>query len=267
MGADLILVGRNERAAQLIMAKIAGGSGAGKVEFIPADISSLTDVRRLGDDLCRRRAIIDVLVNNAGARFDHYQTSSDGLELTFATNHLGHFLLTALLLDRLMAAPQGRVITVASGAHAAATAGDWILSRNDYDRKAAYTKSKLANLMFSYELAERLRHTAVVCAAVDPGGVATRLGRNNGLIPWLRHLTFYALRGQLQSARQASRTTVQLASGDAVTGKYYRGLEEIRSSDISYDRKAAGDLWRLSLERTGLSQSIGSSWHILEPFQ
>ena len=193
MGADLLLVGRNERAAHLIMAKIAAGPGAGKVEFIRADISSLTDVRRLADGLRRRRATIDVLVNNAGARFDHYQTSSDGVELTFATNHLGHFLLTALLLDRLMAATQGRVITVASAAHAAATGGDWILSRNDYDRKAAYAKSKLANIMFSYELAERLRHTAVVSAAVDPGGVATHLGRNNGLIPWLRHLTFYAL--------------------------------------------------------------------------
>ena len=162
--------------------------------------SSLAEVRRVADEIRRRAPAIDVLINNAGARFDTYEASAEGIERTFATNHLGHFDPTALLLDRLLAAHSARIITIGSGAHEAApVSGEWIAHRGTYARKAVYARSKLANIVFAYELARRLAGTGVSSNAVDPGGVATNLGRNNGLLPWMRHLAYYALKRQLQN--------------------------------------------------------------------
>ena len=118
-----------------------------------------------------------------------YQESVDGIELTFATNHLGAFLLTSLLLEQLKRSAGARIITVASGAHHGVSnefRANW--QPGTYDRKVAYGQSKLANVMFTYELAHRLAGTRVTSNAVDPGGVATNLGRNNGLLAWARHL-------------------------------------------------------------------------------
>ena len=269
LGANLLLVGRNHRAAQAVMARIRRQASAGSVEFIPADLSNFSEVRRLAGELRQRCPVLDVLINNAGARFNRYQTNADGIELTFATNHLGHFLLTALMIDRLLAADAGRVLTVGSGAHTGPlgdTRDGWISGRDNYDRKVAYAMSKLANLMFTYELARRLERTTVTCNAVDPGGVATHLGRNNGLVAWLRHLTYYAMKRQLQSPRRASRTIVHLASRDSstTTGKYYCDLNEIGSSPVSYDRNAAETLWRLSVKLTGLDADPGAAHEIFD---
>jgi NAD(P)-dependent dehydrogenase (short-subunit alcohol dehydrogenase family) len=267
LGANLVLIGRNQRAAQSVITRIRRIQGAGGVEFLPADLSNLADVRSLATELRRRCAVLDVLVNNAGARFDRYQTSADGVELTFATNHLGHFLLTALLLDRLLAADGGRVVSVASGAHASAIEHGWILRADNYDRKAAYAASKLANIMFTYELARRLHGTRVECNAVDPGGVATHLGRNNGLVAWLKHLAYYAMHGTLQSPGHGCQTIVHLSSRgtEGLSGKYYGRFKEIRSSDLSYDQKAAGDLWDLSVSLAGLDARLGPAWEIFGP--
>ena len=269
MGARVHIVGRNEQAGKSVASKLGGWGDAGTAEFFAADLAEPEDVRRLAKEIRGRTAVVDVLVNNAGARFDHYQTASQGLERTFAANHLGHFLLTALLLDRLLAAPQARVITVTSGVHASVgIPQEWILRDGNYNRKAAYAMSKLANVLFAYELARRLEGTAVTSHAVDPGGVATRLGRNNGVLPWLRHLVYYLLRGELQRPSKAAETIVYLASSpgvERVTGGYWGKMKEGESSPDSRDRDAAARLWELSVRLSGLDEGLGTAWKYFGP--
>lgn len=208
-----------------------------------------------------RCARVDVLINNAGARFDTFKLSPDNIELTFATNHLSHFLLTLLLLDKLQAAEFARVITVSSGAHSSARVDfERYFCAETYDRKVAYGSSKLANLMFAYELAQRLRDTKITSNAVDPGGVATNLGRNNGFMSWMRHIGYYALKRELLSPRKGAETIVFLASSPAVegvSGKYFFRKREVPSSRISEDEATAKRLWELSLDMTSLDDRVG----------
>ena len=252
--ASLVLIGRNELAGQAVVRRLRARSPNSTFEFIRTDLSRQEDVRRLASTITDEYGHIDVLMNNAGARFDTYQETEDTIESTFATNHLGHFLLTCLLFERLQAAPAARVITVASGAHTGAPAsGEWYLGRSTYDRRLAYAKSKLANIMFAYELAERLRNTRVTSNAVDPGLVATNFARNNGLASWCRHLVAHALRRELTSPRKGAETPVYLAASDevaGVTGKYFCRNHEVESSPESHDREAARCLWDLSAELT-----------------
>jgi len=269
IGYNLFLVGRNERAGRDLIAQIRGFSSASELEFLPADLSSFVSVRSLAAGLHLRTPSIKILINNAGARFHRYETSADGIERTFATNHLGHFLLTALLLDLLLGPTDARVISVASAVHAGVTVeSGWLANRNDYDRKSAYARSKLANVLFSFELARRLEGTNVSSNAVDPGGVATRLGRNNGLIPWLRHIAYYASKGKLQSATGAAQAIVHLACAPELrgtTGKYFSGSTRTESSSLSLDPGVAARLWQLSVRLTKLDESIGSAWAYFKP--
>ena len=141
------------------------------------------------------------------------EATEDGLERTFATNHLGHFLLTSLLMDHLRAAPSARIITVSSSAHRAANDdGIWSYQGHEYDRRQAYAKSKLANILFAFELARRLQGTRIVSNAVDPGVVSTNFARNNGLLAWAKHTISHGLRGELVSAARAADTIVYLAT-------------------------------------------------------
>lgn len=269
LGANLFLVGRREAEGQGLAARLRQRSGAGWVEFLRSDISDQQQVHALAAAIVAKKIHIDVLINNAGARFNTFQETSEGIELTFATNYLGHFLLTCLLLESLLRAQRGKVITVGSSAHSSVTAdGPWCLGRNNYDRKLAYGKSKLADIMFAYELARRLRATTLVSNAVDPGGVATNLGRNNGLLSWCKHLIYYALKRQLQSPRRGAETIVHLAvtpSLDRVSGKYFCKKAEMESSVASYDVDAAAKLWSLSVELTRLDEQMGPVWHWINP--
>lgn len=262
--ADLVLVGRNE-AAGLAAARDLQRHAAGRIEFVRVDLSRPDQVRTLAARACSRSGKVDVLINNAGARIDRFCQNPSGIELTFATNHIGHFLLTFLLADALVAAPSGRVITVASGNHFAAAADDvWNMDEANFDRRMAYAKSKLANVMFAYELARRLASTRVTSNAVDPGIAASNFGRNNGTIAWLRHLGYHALHGQLVSPRKGAETLVYLATSVAVrgiTGKYFRDRQEVPSSPASYDLVAARSLWDLSLELTGLHSAPAAGAH------
>ena len=259
--AELILVGRNEQAGADVIRRLRRRARGTSVEFIRADLSVQSDVRNLATRLTKNYERVDVLINNAGARFDDYHQTSDGIELTFATNHLGHFLLTNLLLERLMKAPAARVITVGSGSHCSASAhGGWSSDRASYDRRLAYAKSKLANIMFAYELAERLRNTRATSNAVDPGGVASNFARNNGFVSWLRHLVAHALKRELARPRKGAETLVYLAVSpevDGVTGKYFRRNREVESSAASRDREEARRLWDLSAELTGVTRRAG----------
>jgi retinol dehydrogenase 14 len=268
-GANLVLVARREEIGIRLAVQLRDQPGAGQVEFLRADVSKQRQVRALAVAITAKHERIDVLINNAGAKFDTFQQSADGIELTFATNYLGHFLLTALLLESLIRAKSARVITLGSGAHAGADArGPWCLGPENYDRKLAYCKSKLANIMFALELARRLSKTGVVSNSVDPGGVATNLGRNNGLLSWCRHLGFYALKRQLLTPRQGAETVVYLATDpgmQGVTGRYFHKKREVESSAASHDADAAEKLWSLSLDLTHLHEAHILALQLLVP--
>lgn len=255
LNASLVLTGRNERAGNEFARKLRRRCLDASVEFVRADLSRQGDVRLLAAHISRTHERVDVLLNNAGGRFDEYDETSDGVELTFATNHLGHFLLTSLLFERLARAPAARVIAVTSSSHHDTNAdGDWCLRRSSYDRRIAYAKSKLANLMFAYELARRVGTTAMTSNAVDPGGVATNFARNNGLVSWLRHVASHALRRELVSPRKGAETLVYLAASEEVsrvTGECFRNNRQVESSAASHDREGARRLWDLSVQLTG----------------
>lgn len=255
LGADLVLLGRNEAQGKAIAAILSRLPQAGKIQYLRTDLAATEDVRKAAATISQLACPVDVLINNAGARLDHYQQNSAGHELTFATNHLGHFLLTGLLLDRILAADQGRIITVSSGSHGSAQAdGTWELTADNYDRKQAYAKSKLANILFAYELARRVAGTQTVSCAVDPGGVASNFARNNGLMSWAKHLLSHALRRELISPQTAAQVLVELVQNDhsqVTNGGYYRDAQTVRSSPASYDQANARSLWAFSLALTG----------------
>lgn len=268
-GANLALTGRNDGRGREIVARIRRGRPACNVQFFRCDLTVRREVMDLGQTIRGAFKSIDVLVNNAGARFDRYGANAEGIERTFAGNHLGHFLLTALLLDGLLKSPAGRVITLGSGAHGVVPPPGWILRADGYDRKLAYGSSKLANIMFAYELARRLGETCVTVNAIDPGGVATRLGLNNGLAAWLKHLAYYVLKRQLVSPQRACASILYLATSPEVHGKsggYYSGNRLIRSSPVSYDSEISRALWSLSVERSGIEEKgMGNMWKYLAP--
>ena len=247
---QLILISRNAAKGRSVTNEICKISGKDNVTFIQADIANFAEIRQVASQLKKRYPRIDILVNNAGARFNDYKTNADGIELTFATNHLGHFLLTLLLLEPLNASPGGRIINVSSDAHYGCPADfGYVINSKTYDRKEAYGRSKLANLLFTYELARKLAHTPITANALHPGGVATNLGKNNGMISWTRHWVFYLMRRQLILPSKAAETITFLAVSDAVkgvSGKYFQNKKTIRSSDVSHDEAAAKTLWNFS---------------------
>ena len=160
----------------------------------------------------------------------------------------------------LKKSPSARIINVTSSAHSGCS-NDFsdAAAPVNYDRKAAYCKSKLANLLFTYELSDRLRSSGVTVNAVNPGGVLTNLGRNNGLIPWFRHIPYYLLKRQLLSPAKGADTIIYLAESpelEGVTGKYFYKRKEIKSSRESYNKEAAIKLWDLSCKLCGLDNQI-----------
>ena len=212
---------------------------------------------------------LDVLINNAGARFDYYQESADGFELTFATNHLGHFLLTALLVENLKAAPAARIVNVSSSAHASANRPDsWLMTPASFDRRQAYARSKLANVLHTCELSRRLSGTSVTANTMHPGIVVSGFARNNGIFSWLRHVVSHGLRRELISPRRGADTIVYLATSPDVaqtTGKYYYQRRPIESSPLSQDPQLARRLWSESVRLCGLDFSLGPAWRYFAP--
>lgn len=255
-GASLILTGRNAHLGEALIHRIEKLANA-EARFLPCDLTSQKEVRALASEITKLAPAIDVLINNAGARFDTYQETVDGLERTMALNHLSHFLLTALLLEPLQRAPAARIITIGSTAHAGASdARGWFLSRDQYDRRLAYANSKAANIIFAYDLAERLKNTNITANAVGLGSIATNFSRNNGFKAWAKHL-LSCVRGQkFLTATQGADTIVYLASSpevQGVTGRYFQERKEVQSNPLTRDRAAAQRLWKQSLEKTGLT--------------
>jgi len=222
-----------------------------------ADLSSQQEVRQLARQFHERYSRLDVLVNNAGGLWMKRQTTVDGLEMTWAVNHLAYFLLTQLLLDVLKASAPARIINVSSRAHQRANLlFDDLLGERRYGGWNAYCRSKLANLLFTYELARRLQGTGVTVNALHPGFVATGFAGNNG---WLGRLFQSLARWTAISPEEGAQTILYLATAPEVanvSGKYFVQKRAVSSSAASSDEAAARRLWQVSLEQTGWTALI-----------
>jgi NAD(P)-dependent dehydrogenase (short-subunit alcohol dehydrogenase family) len=238
LGARVVIVGRDSAKCTAV------ASAIGAAGVAVADLSSQQAIRRLAADLRQRYARIDVLVNNAGAVFTERRESVDGIELTFALNHLAYFLLTTLLLDRI----EGRIINVSSRAHEGLALNfDDLQATRRYVGMLQYGRSKLANLYFTYELARRLDPAQATVNALHPGLVASDFGRRNSGA-W--GLAIRATVGAFGiSPERGAKTSLYLATSPEVsgtTGKYFDRSRERRSSPASYDVEVARRLWEES---------------------
>jgi retinol dehydrogenase 14 len=260
LGAEVVLVARDPARGAATMAEIRTATGNPRVELLCADLSSQAAVRQAAEDYRRDHDRLHVLVNNAGGQWATRHTTVDGLELTFALNHLAYFLLTNLLGDLLRAGAPARVVNVTSSAQAL---GDIHFDDLQFERRyrgqAAYNQSKLANVLFTYELARRLDGAGVTINCLAPGVTRTNFGREDSG-PVMRLLTPLG-RPFMRSPEEGAATAVWLASSpeaEGVTGRYYLRRRARptprRSSRRSYDPELARRLWQVSEELTGLRQ-------------
>ncbi len=255
-GATVVMVCRDRRRGESEQAAIRRATGNSDVQLEKADLACFAEVRRAGEALNARFDRIDVLVNNAGVYRAQREITTDGYEMTHAVNHLAHFLLTHLLLDSLRAAG-GRVITVSSEAH---RGGDLTqrpleaILRGEvaYRGFQAYSDSKLANVLFTFELARRLENARVTANALHPGVLATRIwNQNKNLVS----LFMRACKPFLGRPRRGGEAVFLLAAGrqlNGVTGRYFNRLDDAQAVEAAYDRDLARRLWELSAELTGV---------------
>lgn len=252
-GAHVVLVGRDATRGANSVAQIQRATGNDAVDLLLADLSSQADTSKLAETFQHRYERLDVLVNNAGAIFTQRQMSVDGLEMTLALNHLGYFLLTHLLLDMLKRSAPCRIVNVASSAHRRGRIHlDDLQGERTYNGWRAYCQSKLANVMFTYELANRLKDTHVTVNALHPGFVATRFGHNNA---WVKAQLIRAVQMLAISAEKGAETTIYLSTApevEGVSGTYFVNKHKVRSSPQSYDAAIGKALWHMSEAMVGV---------------
>jgi len=246
MGARVGITGRDRARADRAAAEIVHESGNPAIDVFVADMSSQSEVRRLAADVLDAYPRLDVLINNVGGFWAHRHVTADGLEHTFALNHLAPFLLTSLLLDRLIASAPARIVTVSSGAQSLGSIDfDNLMGEHGYSGQRAYNQSKLANVMFTYELARRLGRTGVTATVLHPGVTATGFGSEDPSLGALVAL----IRPFMKKPAKGAETSIYLASSlevAAVTGAYFAGGKAKKSSRSSYDTAAAAQLWQVS---------------------
>lgn len=250
-GADVLLVGRTPQSAGEAARKIREAVADSDVEPLAADLSSQAAIRRLAADVRRRTGRVDVLVNNAGGIFLDRTETMDGVETTFAVNHLAPFLLTNLLLPLLRAAPSARIVNVASGAHRGVSLKfDDLEGRNHYGGWRAYQRSKLANILFTRELARRLSGESITVNALHPGYVRTEIFRD---ATWKGSVMRVLANVFALTPEQGAATTIYLATSPevaGVNGEYFVRCKPARSSRASQDDEAARRLWEMSATMT-----------------
>ncbi|MFX1298453.1 MAG: SDR family oxidoreductase, partial [Promethearchaeota archaeon] len=250
--ATVVMVCRNLKRGEAALAEIKQKSGNGSVKLMIADLSSMDSIRQFAADFKAKYQKLHVLVNNAGVHLAERIVTVDGYECTFATNHLAYFLLTNLLLDVIKASAPARIINVSSDAHGLAKIYfDDLQLENNFDGFTAYSQSKLANILFTYELARRLEGTGVTANVVHPGMVRTNLGRYSKNV---RRVMEEAGESLLTSEEGAA-TQIWLATSpevENVTGKYFDNKEVVKSSRKSYNQDLQQRLWEVSEKLTGL---------------
>ena len=244
MGASVLVHGRSRERAEEAVFELRGETGDEELGLVVGDLSSMEEVRGMAGQVREAgRGRLDVLINNAGVVAEGRTKTEDGHELTFAVNHLAPFLLTNLLLDELKGSAPSRVITVSSELHERARMNfDDPGLESDWGPRKAYNQSKLANVLFTYELARRLGGTGVTANALHPGVVGTKLLRQG-----------FGARGS--STTGAAEALVYLATSpevEGVTGRYFRKGREAESSSASRDEAAQRKLWELSERLCGL---------------
>jgi retinol dehydrogenase-14 len=256
LGAAVAITGRDARRTH-DAAESLRALGARVIPFV-ADLSSQAEVRRLANEVLDRLGALDVLVNNAGGYWSTRRTTRDGLEHTLAVNHLAPFLLTRLLLDRLRDGGGGRIVTVASNAQSMGRIDfDDLQGERSYSGSRAYNQSKLANVLFTVELARRLEGTTVTANALHPGVVSTRFGAEDPgavqrlLVPLIRPL--------MLSPEKGAATSVYLASSPdvaATTGRFFAGGRVRRRRPRADEPAVARRLWQVSSQLVGLPESL-----------
>lgn len=262
MDAQVVLVGRSRPKTEATVSEIFRKTGNNALDYIIADLALMSGVRQVAETFRQKYDRLHVLVNNVGGIFAQRQVTSEGLEMTFALNHLSYFLLTSLLLDILKASAPARIVNVSSDAHRFGGLNlDDLQSEQSYGMGGfrAYSQSKLMNVMFTYELAQRLEGTGVTVNAMHPGAVATGFGHNNrGLVG----LVFRSFSRFSLTPEQGADTVVYLASSpdvEGVTGKYFDRRKAVLSSSHSYDEDKARRLWEISAELTGIAATQPSA--------
>jgi NAD(P)-dependent dehydrogenase (short-subunit alcohol dehydrogenase family) len=266
-GAQVVLAVRNLDKGKDAADRIAAASPGAQVQLQELDLTSLESIRAAAEQLKANYDAVDLLINNAGVMMTPKSTTKDGFELQFGTNHLGHFAFTGLLLDRVLATPGSRVVTVSSTAHrfVRGIRFDDLQWERDYSRARAYGQSKLANLMFTYELQRRLAGTNSIAVAAHPGGANTELGRNT---PAPIRIVFDVLGPLLiQGADMGALPTLRAATDPGVLGGQYFGPDGfgeqrghpkvVASTQASHDTEAQRRLWAVSEELTGVVYPIG----------
>ncbi|HSK76031.1 MAG TPA: SDR family oxidoreductase [Thermoanaerobaculia bacterium] len=254
-GARVVLVGRDPGRTEAALKDVIARSGSNEVSHLLCDFSSQADVRRLAESVLASHDRLDVLVNNAGGVNKTRRLTVDGIEATFAVNHLGYFLLTNLLTDLLVRSAPARVVTVASAGHRQGTLDfDDLGFERGYSILRAYTRSKLANVLFAAELARRLAGTGVTSNSLHPGTVATNIW--SGAPTWSKPLIQLLLRPFFfLSAEEGGATIVQLAASpelEGVTGKYFERGKAVAPAPLARDEALARRLWDVSAGLVGL---------------
>ncbi len=249
MGATVVIIGRDAQKTFEVVKEIRATSGNPNVDSLLADLSSQREVRRLATDFKRKYSQLHVLINNAGGFFLRRQLSVDGIEMTFALNHLASFLLTDLFLDTIQASAPARIINVSSDAHASGKIEFDNLQGEQNFRPSAYDNSKLANILFTLELARRLEGTGVTVNALHPGFVATGFAKNNGKVIAALVSVFAPL--VARSPVKGAETSIYLASSpnvEGMTGKYFYDSQVISAAPQATDMVLARKLWDASTE-------------------
>lgn len=249
MGAQVVITGRNPQKTEAVAREISQLTGNPDVDYLVGDLSAQADVRRLAGEYRRRYDCLHVLINNAAALFMRRQVSADGLEMSLALNHLAYFSLTLELLDLLKASAPARIINVTSSAHRIARLNlDNLSMKKVYIGLLAYGRSKLMNVVFTYELARRLAGTGVTANCVHPGLFSSDLGSNN---KGLYRPAFYLYHRVAASPEKGAETSIYLASDpqvEGVSGRYFVHKRAVTSSKSSYDPAAGARLWEVSLK-------------------
>jgi NAD(P)-dependent dehydrogenase (short-subunit alcohol dehydrogenase family) len=254
-GAEIAMVCRDSIRGNFMRNGVAEYANGRPPALFFADLSSQEEVHVLADQIRSRFAHIDVLINNAGAVFERRELTTDAVEKTLAVNYLAPFLLSNLLLDLVQAAPAGRIVNVASQAHSGSIDFANMQSELHYDFRSAYNRSKLCNILFTYELARRVAGSTVTVNCLCPGATLTRFGENLTGLPFF--LTWLAKRNPLSWAypETGARTSVYLASSPelvGITGQFFVRCREARTKPITYQNEIAMRLWNLSEALCGL---------------